>query len=87
MEDPGSNPGRGKKTATEQKYLKVTTLGSEPAYIGTTVRYSTTAPHFSWKIDIKTKYIIQADHLSPTSQNVYSFLIRYFKIFTWTKGF
>jgi hypothetical protein len=32
-------------------------------------------PHFSWIIDIYTKYIIQADHLSPTtSQNVYSFL-------------
>ena len=31
MEDPGSNPGRGKKTATEQKYSisKVATPGSE----------------------------------------------------------
>jgi hypothetical protein len=28
MEDPGSNPGRGKKTATEQQYFKKNNAGA-----------------------------------------------------------
>ncbi len=64
MEDPGSNPGKGKKTATEQKYLKSNYTGEQTCAHRDHSQILYHCATLFLEDYRQAKDIIQADHLS-----------------------